>query len=100
MNGIRGSGPMGFQAGIGGSGPGDHQLAILLLMARILETLSDITAMHQARYYGAELISCFFVFPSPFFYELCRSPHCMTWGENDDQNGAEWASVVHLIQVL
>jgi hypothetical protein len=49
MNGIQGSGPMGFQAGIGGSGPGDHQLAIFLLMARILETLSDITAMHQAR---------------------------------------------------
>jgi hypothetical protein len=26
MNGMKGSGPMGFQAGIGGSGPGEPQL--------------------------------------------------------------------------
>lgn len=50
--------------------------------------------------YGGELISCYFIFPLPFFYGLYRAPHCMTQGENDDPNGVEQASVVRLIQVL
>ena len=58
MNGIKGSGPMGFQAGIGGSGPGDANYTPIWKIsfntwkdpskARILETVADITAMQQA----------------------------------------------------
>lgn len=58
MNGINGSGPMGFQAGIGESAPGDQNYSPMWfisfiewndpLQARVLETVSDIAAMQQA----------------------------------------------------
>lgn len=57
-NGINGSGPMGFQAGIGESAPGDQNYSPMWfisfiewndpLQARVLETISDIAAMQQA----------------------------------------------------
>lgn len=58
MNGINGSGPMGFQAGIGESAPGDENYSPMWFIsfiewndpsqARILETVSDVSAMQQA----------------------------------------------------
>jgi hypothetical protein len=58
MNGINGSGPMGFQAGIGESAPGDQNYSPMWfisfiewndpLQARVLETISDVAAMQQA----------------------------------------------------
>jgi hypothetical protein len=58
MNGINGSGPMGFQAGIGAANPDDANYSPMWRIsfiewkdsskARILETVSDITAMGQA----------------------------------------------------
>jgi len=58
MNGINGSGPMGFQAGIGESAPGDQNYSPMWfisfiewndpLQARVLETVSDVAAMQQA----------------------------------------------------
>lgn len=57
-NGINGTGPMGFQAGIGESAPGDENYSPMWFIsfiewndpsqARILETVSDINAMQQA----------------------------------------------------
>ncbi|MGH9974803.1 MAG: DUF7482 domain-containing protein [Nitrososphaeraceae archaeon] len=57
-NGINGSGPMGFQAGIGESAPGDQNYSPMWfisfiewndpLQARVLETVSDVAAMQQA----------------------------------------------------
>jgi hypothetical protein len=58
MNGINGSGPMGFQAGIGDSVPGDQSYSPMWFisfiewndpsLARVLETVSDVAAMQQA----------------------------------------------------
>jgi hypothetical protein len=58
MNGINGSGPMGFQAGIGGANPTDKNYSPIWKIsfnewkdpsnARILETVSDIKAMSDA----------------------------------------------------
>jgi hypothetical protein len=58
MNGINGSGPMGFQAGIGESAPEDQNYSPMWfisfiewndpLQARVLETVSDVAAMQQA----------------------------------------------------
>jgi hypothetical protein len=58
MNGINGSGPMGFQAGIGSAGPTDMNYSPMWTIsfidwkdppqARVLETLDDIAAMQQA----------------------------------------------------
>jgi len=84
MNGIKGSGPMGFQAGIGGSGPGDPNYTPIWKIsfntwkdpskARILETLSDITAMQQAgmitvvpAHGGMHSVNCPFFDPSTVF---------------------------------
>lgn len=57
-SGINGSGPMGFQAGIGESTPGDQNYSPMWRIsfiewknpsqARVLETVSDIAAMQQA----------------------------------------------------
>jgi len=84
MNGIKGSGPMGFQAGIGGSAPGDPNYTPIWKIsfnswkdpskARILETLADITAMHQAGMItvtpalgGMHAVNCPFFDPSTVF---------------------------------
>jgi len=58
MNGINGSGPMGFQAGIGGANPTDKNYSPIWKIsfnewndpskARIVETVSDIKAMSDA----------------------------------------------------
>jgi hypothetical protein len=57
MNGINGSGPMGFQAGIGDSAPGDQSYSPMWFIsfiewsdpsqARVLETVSDVVTMQQ-----------------------------------------------------
>ncbi|MGH9979546.1 MAG: DUF7482 domain-containing protein [Nitrososphaeraceae archaeon] len=57
-NGINGSGPMGFQAGIGETAPGDQNYSPMWLIsfiewndpsqARVLETVNDIAAVQQA----------------------------------------------------
>jgi len=84
MNGIKGSGPMGFQAGIGGSGPGDPNYTPIWKIsfntwkdpskARILETVADITAMQQAgmitvipAHGGMHSVNCPFFDPSTVF---------------------------------
>lgn len=84
MNGIKGSGPMGFHAGIGGSGPGDPNYTPIWKIsfntwkdpskARILETLSDITAMRKAgmitvvpAHGGMHAVNCPFFDPTTFF---------------------------------
>lgn len=56
-NGINGSGPMGFQAGIGESAPGDQNYSPMWFIsfiewndhsqARVLETVNDVAAMQQ-----------------------------------------------------
>ena len=58
MNGINGSGPMGFQAGIGAANPTDKNYSPMWKIsfnewkdpsqARILETLNDVVAMQKA----------------------------------------------------
>jgi hypothetical protein len=57
-NGINGSGPMGFQAGIGQTAPGDQNYSPMWfisfiewndpLQARVLETVNDVAAIQQA----------------------------------------------------
>jgi hypothetical protein len=57
-NGINGSGPMGFQAGIGQTAPGDQNYSPMWFIsfiewndpsqARVLETVNDVAAMQQA----------------------------------------------------
>jgi hypothetical protein len=78
MNGINGSGPMGFQAGIGAANPDDANYSPIWRIsfiewndpsnARILETVSDINAMVQAKMItirpalnGTHVVNC------PFF---------------------------------
>lgn len=58
MNGVKGSGPMGFQAGIAGSAPGDQNYSPMWRIffigwkdpssASVLETTSDINALQSA----------------------------------------------------
>lgn len=58
INGINGSGPMGFQAGIGESAPGDQNYSPMWFIsfiewnnpsqARVLETVVDVAEMQQA----------------------------------------------------
>jgi hypothetical protein len=80
-NGIKGSGPMGFQAGIGAANPTDSNYSPIWKIsfmewndpskARILETLNDITTMQQAgmltlmpAFEGKHLVNCPFFDPS------------------------------------
>jgi hypothetical protein len=84
MNGINGSGPMGFQAGIGAANIDDASYSPMWrisfiewkdpLKARILETVNDITAMTQAEMIsitpamnGTHVVNCPFFEPSTVF---------------------------------
>ncbi|MGA7368178.1 MAG: hypothetical protein WBX01_03545 [Nitrososphaeraceae archaeon] len=84
MNGINGSGPMGFQAGIGGANPTDDNYSPMWfiqfiewndpLQARTLETQSDIGAMQQAGLItitpamdGMHVVNCPFFDPDTVF---------------------------------
>ncbi len=84
MNGINGSGPMGFQAGIGESAPGDQNYSPMWFIsfiewndpsqARILETTSDVAAMTQAgsvtvtpAMNGTHVVNCPFIDPDTVF---------------------------------
>ena len=65
MNGIKGSGPLGFQAGIAASAPGDENYSPMWRIfmigwddpstASLLETKGDIDAMQQAGLIGVNL---------------------------------------------
>jgi len=65
MNGIKGSGPMGFQAGIGGSAPGDENYSPLWRIsmigwkdptkATVLENIADINALKSSGKINVEL---------------------------------------------
>jgi hypothetical protein len=83
-SGINGSGPMGFQAGIGESVPGDQNYSPMWFIsfiewndpsqARVLETVSDIAAMQQAGLItvtpameGKHVVNCPFFEPSTVF---------------------------------
>ena len=89
-NGINGSGPMGFQAGIGAANPTDSNYSPMWKIsfsewkdpskARILETLSDITAMQQAGMItvtpamgGKHVVNCPFFDASTVFEHLSKS---------------------------
>jgi hypothetical protein len=84
MNGINGSGPMGFQAGIGAANNDDANYSPIWrisfidwkdpLKARVLETVNDITAMAQAGMIsitpamnGTHVVNCPFFEPSTVF---------------------------------
>ena len=84
MNGINGSGPMGFQAGIGAANTDDASYSPLWRIsfiewkdpseARVLETVNDITAMAQAGMIsitpamnGTHVVNCPFFEPSTIF---------------------------------
>jgi hypothetical protein len=90
MNGIKGSGPMGFQAGIGAANPTDSNYSPIWKIsfmewkdpskARILETLSDITAAQQAgmltvmpAFEGKHVVNCPFFDPSTIFEHQSKS---------------------------
>ena len=83
-NGIKGSGPMGFQAGIGAANPTDLNYSPIWRIsfmewknpsnARILETLNDITTMQQVgmlsvmpAFEGKHVVTCPFFDPSVVF---------------------------------
>jgi hypothetical protein len=89
-NGIKGSGPMGFQAGIGAANPTDSNYSPIWKIsfmewkdpskARILETLSDITAAQQAEmltvmpaFEGKHVVNCPFFDPSTIFEHQSKS---------------------------
>jgi hypothetical protein len=89
-NGIKGSGPMGFQAGIGAANPTDSNYSPIWRIsfmewkdpsqARILETLSDITAAQQAgmltvmpAFEGKHVVNCPFFDPSTVFGHQSKS---------------------------
>ena len=89
-NGINGSGPMGFQAGIGAANPTDPNYSPMwkisfnewkdLSKARILETVSDITAMKQAGMItvtpameGKHVVNCPFFDASTVFEHQSKS---------------------------
>ena len=84
MNGINGSGPMGFQAGIGAANTDDSNYTPMWRIsfiewkdpakARVLETVNDITAMAQAGMIsitpavnGTHVVNCPFFDPSTVF---------------------------------
>jgi hypothetical protein len=84
MNGINGSGPMGFQAGIGAANSDDANYSPIWRIsfiewkdpsqARVLETVNDITAMAQAGMIsitpamnGTHVVNCPFFEPSTVF---------------------------------
>jgi hypothetical protein len=84
MNGINGSGPMGFQAGIGAANLDDTNYSPIWRIsfiewkdpskARVLETVNDITAMAQAGIIavtpamnGTHVVNCPFFEPSTVF---------------------------------
>jgi hypothetical protein len=84
MNGINGSGPMGFQAGIGAANLDDTNYSPMWRIsfiewkdpskARVLETVNDITAMAQAGIIsvtpamnGTHVVNCPFFEPSTVF---------------------------------
>jgi hypothetical protein len=84
MNGINGSGPMGFQAGIGAANPDDANYSPMWKIsfmrwkdsskARILETIEDITATAQGGMLkitpamgGKHVVNCPFFEPSTVF---------------------------------
>jgi hypothetical protein len=90
MNGINGSGPMGFQAGIGAANPDDANYSPMWRIsfiewkdpskARILETVSDITAMVQAETItitsamnGTHVVNCPFFDQSTVFEHQSKS---------------------------
>jgi hypothetical protein len=90
MNGINGSGPMGFQAGIGSAGPTDTNYSPMWTIsfidwkdpsqARVLETLDDIAAMQQAGLItitpamdGKHVVNCPFFEPSTVFEHQSKS---------------------------
>jgi hypothetical protein len=90
MNGINGSGPMGFQAGIGAAGPTDTNYSPMWTIsfidwkdpsqARVLETLDDIAAMQQAGLItitpamnGKHVVNCPFFEPSTVFEHQSKS---------------------------
>src|SRR5919197_344877 len=89
-NGINGSGPMGFQAGIGAANPTDSNYSPMWKIsfnewkdpskARILETVGDITAMKQAGMItitpamgGKHVVNCPFFDASTVFEHQSRS---------------------------
>jgi hypothetical protein len=89
-NGINGSGPMRFQAGIGAANPTDSNYSPMWKIsfnqwkdpskARILETVSDITAMQQAGMItvapamgGKHVVNCPFFDASTVFEHLSKS---------------------------
>ena len=84
MNGINGSGPMGFQAGIGAANTDDASYSPILRIsfiewkdqskARILENVNDITAIAQAGMIsitpainGTHVVNCPFFEPSTVY---------------------------------
>jgi hypothetical protein len=90
MNGIKGSGPMGFQAGIGAANPDDPNYSPMWkisfidwkdpLQARILETVQDIAASQQAAMItitpamdGKHVVNCPFFEPSTIFEHQSKS---------------------------
>jgi hypothetical protein len=89
-NGINGSGPMGFQAGIGAANPTDSNYSPMWKIsfnewkvpskARILETVSDILAMKQAGMItvtsamrGKHVVNCPFFYASTVFEHQSKS---------------------------
>jgi hypothetical protein len=90
MNGINGSGPMGFQAGIGAANPDDANYSPIWRIsfiewkdsskARILETVSDINALAQAGMItitpamnGTHVVNCPFFDQSTVFEHQSKS---------------------------
>ncbi|HXV88712.1 MAG TPA: hypothetical protein VD710_06425 [Nitrososphaeraceae archaeon] len=86
MNGINGSGPMGFQAGIGAANPTDKNYSPMWKIsfnewkdpsqARVLETLNDVVAMQKAGMItitpaleGKHVVNC------PFFDQSTIAEH-------------------------
>ena len=89
-NGINGSGPMGFQAGIGAANPTDSNYSPMWKIsfmswkdpskAQILESLDDIAAMQQAGMLtvtpamgGKHVVNCPFFDPSTVFSHESKS---------------------------
>ena len=89
-NGISGSGPMGFQAGIGAANPTDSSYSPMWKIsfmewkdpskARILENIGDIAAMQQAGMLtvtpamgGKHVVNCPFFDPSTVFSHASKS---------------------------
>jgi hypothetical protein len=90
MNGINGTGPMGFQAGIGAANPSDSNYSPMWRIsfiewkdpsqARVLETLDDIGAVQQAGLItitpamdGKHVVNCPFFEPSTVFEHQSKS---------------------------